>query len=104
MMGLILLSCQSVMCQVEMNYEILHYMAAKEPDPDPEDRQEIKKQFQTYFIKQIFLNNVFKSNHLFYGEDNPSDYGLVNQLMINQFAEQLVDKNFIDLSHITIDE
>ncbi len=103
-MGLLLLSCQSVICQVEMNYELLNYMAAKEPDPDPEDRQEIKKQFKTYFIKQVFLNSVFKSQHLFYGEDNQNDYGLVNQLMINQFAEQLVDTDFIDLSHINIDE
>ena len=58
-MVFILLGCQSVMCQVEMNYELLNYMAAKEPDPDPEDRQEIKKQFKTYFIKQVFLNSVF---------------------------------------------
>ena len=87
-----------------MNYELLHYMAAKEADPDPDDREQIKKRFQTHFVKEIFLNNVFKSNHLFYGEDNNNDYGLVNQLMINQFADQLVDSNFIDLSHIMIDE
>ncbi|RAP23514.1 hypothetical protein DID73_02250 [Candidatus Marinamargulisbacteria bacterium SCGC AG-343-K17] len=102
--GLVFLGCQAANCQVEMNYELLHYMAAKEPDPDPNDREQIKKQFQTYFIKQVFLNSVFKSNHLYYGEDNPSDYGLVNQLMINQFAEQLVETDVIDLSHISLDE
>ena len=51
-----------------------------------------------------FLNNVFKNNHIYYADDNNQDYGLVNQLMINQFAEQLVDTDFLDLSHITIDE
>ena len=91
-------------CQVEMNYELLHYMASKEPDPDPDDRTQIKKQFQTYFIKQVFLNSMFKSNHLYYGNDNPQDYGLVNQMMINQFADQLVDSNFIDLTHVMTDE
>ncbi len=90
--------------QVEMNYELLNYMASREQDPDPDDREQIKKQFQTYFIKQVFLNNVFKNNHIYYADDNNQDYGLVNQLMINQFAEQLVDTDFLDLSHITIDE
>ena len=87
-----------------MNYELLNYMASKEPDPNPDDRAQIKKQFQTYFIKQVFLNNMFKSNHLYYSSDNAPDYGLVNQLMINQFADQLVDSNFIDLSHVMTDE
>ena len=87
-----------------MNYELLNYMAAREPNPDPNDRDQIKRQFQTYFIKQVFLNNVFKTNHLYYGEDNNADYGLVNQLMINQFAEQMVEMDVIDLSHVTIDE
>lgn len=79
-------------------------MASKEPDPDPDDRDQIKKQFQTYFIKQVFLNNVFKSNHLYYSDENTNDYGLVNQLMINQFAEELVETDFLDLSHINLDE
>ena len=64
----------------------------------------LKRQFQTYFVKEVFLNSVFKSNHLYYAEDNNADYGLVNQLMIDQFAEQIVDMDVIDLSHITIDE
>ena len=93
-----------LLSQVEMNYELLNYMAAKEPDPDPEDREGIKRQFQTYFIKQVFLNNVFKSDHLFYGEDNNADYGLVNQMMINQFAENLADTEFLDLSHINLED
>ncbi|MEK9727161.1 MAG: hypothetical protein VW397_03515 [Candidatus Margulisiibacteriota bacterium] len=89
--------------QVEMNYEMLNYMAAREADPKPNDREGIKQQFQTHFIKEIFLNNVFKSNQLFYGEGTNNDYDLVNQLMINQFAEQLVESEFIDLSHVTIE-
>lgn len=94
----------NALSQVQMNYDLLHYMAAKEPDPDPENKEQIKKQFQTYFVKQVFLNNIFKSNHLYYSEENDNDYDLVNQLMINQFAEQLVDTDFLDLSHISIDE
>ena len=90
--------------QVNMNYDLLNYMASKEPDPDPDDREKIKKQFQAHFIKNVFLNQAFKSNHLYYGEDNTQDYGLVNQLMINQFAEQLIETNFIDLSHVSFDE
>ena len=89
--------------QVNMNYELLNYMAARQPDPDPNDRDQVKRQFQTYFVKEVFLNSVFKSNHLFYAEDNNADYGLVNQLMIDQFAEQIVDMEVIDLSHITLD-
>ena len=98
------MGCHSAVAQVEMNYDLLNYMASKEPDPNPDDREKIKKQFQTHFIKQVFLNSVFKSNHLYYSDENTADYGLVNQLMINQFAEQLVDTNFIDLSHISLDE
>ena len=90
--------------QVNMNYDLLNYMASKEPDPDPDDREKIKKQFQAHFIKNVFLNQAFKSNHLYYGEDNTQDYGLVNQLMINQFTEQLIETNFIDLSHVSFDE
>ena len=41
---------------------------------------------------------------MYYGEDNTQDYGLVNQLMINQFAEQLIETNVIDLSHVSFDE
>jgi hypothetical protein len=93
-----------LMGQVEMNYDMLHYMASRDPDPNPDDREQIKKQFQAHFIKNVFLNQAFKTNHLFYGEDNTQDYGLVNQLMINQFAEQLIDMNFIDLSHVSLDE
>jgi hypothetical protein len=93
-----------VVAQVPMNYELLNYMATRERDPQPDDRDGIKQRFQTHFIKQVFLDNVFKSNHLFYAEENNTDYGIVNQLMINEFAEQLVESNFIDLSHITIDE
>ena len=40
---------------------------------------------------------------MYYGNDNPQDYGLVNQMMINQFADQLVDSNFIDLTHVMTD-
>ena len=92
------------LAQVNMNYELLNYMAARKPDPDPNDRDQVKRQFQTYFVKEVFLNSVFKSNHLYYADDNNADYGLVNQLMIDQFAEQIVDMDVIDLSHITIDE
>lgn len=106
MLAVFFLSVFSLTCfpQVEMNYELLQYMASKEPDPDPDDREQIKKQFQKHFIKRVFLNNVFKTNHLYYGEDNNNDYGLVNQLMINEFADQLVETDFLDLSHITLDE
>ena len=61
--------------QVNMNYELLNYMAARQPDPDPNDRDQVKRQFQTYFVKEVFLNSVFKSNHLYYAEDNNADYG-----------------------------
>jgi hypothetical protein len=90
--------------QLEMNYDLLNYMASKEADPDPNDREEIQRQFKSHFIKEVFLNQVFKSDHLFYGESQGPDYDLVNQLMINQFADQLVEGNFIDLSHISLDE
>ena len=40
--------------QVEMNYEILNYMATREADPNPNDREGIKRQFQTYFVKEVF--------------------------------------------------
>ncbi len=87
-----------------MNYDMLNYMAAKEPDPDPNDRDGIKQQFQAHFVKEVFLNNIFKSNQLFYGEnDSGTNYDLVNQLMINQFADQLIESDFIDLSHVTIE-
>ena len=87
-----------------MNYDMLNYMAAKEADPDPDDRDGIKRQFQAHFVKEVFLNNIFKNNQLFYGENQGVDYDLVNQLMINQFADQLIESDFIDLSHVTIDE
>ncbi len=88
-----------------MNYEILNYMATREADPDPNDREGIKRQFQTYFVKEVFLKNVFKSQHLFYSEDdNSHDYDIVNQMIINEFADQIVESNAIDLSHITLDE
>ena len=93
-----------VSAQVEMNYDVLNYMASREPDPNPDNRAEIKQRFQTYFIKQVFLNQMFKSDHLFYGEGSSADYDLVNQLMINEFADQLVESDFIDLSHVTLDE
>ena len=81
-----------------MNYEILNYMATKEADPDPDDREGIKRQFQTYFVKEVFLNSMFKSQHLFYDDSNSQDYGIVNQLMINEFANHLIESNVIDLS------
>jgi hypothetical protein len=92
--------CSSIHGQVQMNYDLLNYMATKEPDPDPDDREQIKKQFQTYFVKEVFLNQMFKSNHLYYSQENTRDYGMVNQLMINEFANQLVDSNFIDLTGV----
>jgi hypothetical protein len=92
--------CSIIHAQVQMNYDLLNYMATKEPDPDPDDREQIKKQFQTYFVKEVFLNQMFKSNHLYYSQENTSDYGMVNQLMINEFANQLVDSNFIDLTGV----
>lgn len=92
------------LCQLEMNYDLLNYMASKEADPDPNNREEIQHQFKAHFIKEVFLNQVFKSDHLFYGENQGPDYDLVNQLMINQFADQLVESNFIDLSHVSLDE
>ena len=87
-----------------MNYELLNHMAAQSPDPEPSDREGIKKAFQTYFIKEVFLNKVFTSQHLFYGEDSNRDYGLVNQLMINQFADYLTESNAFDLSIVSTDE
>ena len=86
--------------QVPVNYEILNYMAAQRPNPDPEDDEAVKKQFQAYFVREVFLNNVFQTTHLFYGEDNNSEYGLVNEMMSNQFADYLVENEFLDLSHI----
>ena len=50
----LLIGVNLAVAQVEMNYELLHYMAAKEADPDPDDREQIKKQFQTHFVKEIF--------------------------------------------------
>ena len=86
--------------QVPMNYEVLNYMASQRPEPDPEDDVAIKKQFQAYFVREVFLNNIFQTTHLFYGEDNNSEYGLVNEMMSNQFADYLVENEFLDLSHI----
>ena len=103
-LGVVFMCTYSGIAQVQMNYDILHYMASKESDPDPDNKEQIKKQFQTQFVKQVFLNNVFKSNHLYYSEETSNDYDLVNQLMINQFAEQLVETDFLDLSHINLDE
>jgi hypothetical protein len=90
--------------QLDVNYDMLHYMAAQRPQPREDDKDAIKKQFQSHFIKKVFLNNVFKSNHLFYGDDNSNDYGLVNELMMNQFSDYLADSDFLDLSQINIDE
>ena len=59
----------NALAQLEMNYDLLNYMATKEADPDPNDRDGIQKQFRTYFIKEVFLNQVFKSDHLFYSDD-----------------------------------
>lgn len=92
------------MAQSEMNYELLNYMASREKDPDPKNKDQIKKQFQSYFVKEVFLNQVFTPDQLFYGDDAGVEYGLVNQLMINQFADLLVDRQFLDLSHISIDD
>ena len=58
----------------------------------------MKKRFKSHFIKSIYLENVFSSNHLFYGEDNEADYGLVNEMMLNQFADYLAETDFLDLS------
>ena len=88
--------------QVNMNYELLNYMAARQPDPDPNDRDQVKA-IPNIFVKEVFLNSVLNQSS-FDAEDNNADYGLVNQLMIDQFAEQIVDKEVIDLSHITLDE
>ena len=44
--------------QLEMNYDLLNYMASKEADPDPNDREEIQRQFKSHFIKEVFLNQV----------------------------------------------
>ena len=90
--------------QTPMNYDLLNYMAAQEPDPDQSDESEVKKRFKEYFIKEIFLNQVFKSNHLFYAEKTTHDYALANQLMINQFSKVLSESDFIDLSQVTLDE
>ncbi len=88
-----------------MNYEILNYMATREADPDPNDREAIKKRFQTHFIKEVFLKNVFKSQHLFYDDSNNNhEYDLVNQLIINEFANTIVESKAIDLSHVITDE
>ena len=101
----LLLASSYIYPQVDMNYEILNYMATREADPDPNDREGIKRQFQTHFIKEVFLNNVFKSQHLFYDESDKShEYDIVNQIIINEFANQIVDSKAIDLSHITFDE
>tara|TARA_S200000501_G_C20524109_1_gene612669 strand:+ start:378 stop:620 length:243 start_codon:yes stop_codon:yes gene_type:complete len=79
-------------------------MASQEAPPDKTNEAEVKRHFKAYFIREIFLNNVFKSNHLFYGENTSHGYELANQLMINQFSNQLSDSNFIDLSQVTLDE
>lgn len=92
-----------VFSQVEMNYDMLNYIATQEKSPDKDDREGIKRQFQTYFIKTVFLNNVFKSDQLFYGETD-TNYEIINQLMINQFANNLADTNFLDLSLVNLDD
>ena len=35
-LGVICMCGFNALSQVQMNYDLLHYMAAKEPDPDPE--------------------------------------------------------------------
>ena len=93
-----------VKSQAAWDYEMVNYMAAQKPNPDPDDDEEVKRRFQSHFIKNVYLENVFKSGQ-FYGEDdNAADYGLVNEMMLNQFAEYLVDTNFIDLSNINLNE
>ena len=90
--------------QSNINYDILNYMASQEAPPDQSNESEVKRHFKAYFIREVFLNNVFKSNHLFYGEKTSHGYELANQLMINQFSNYLSDSNFIDLSQVSFDE
>ena len=94
-----------VFSQVPMEYEIMNYMASQRPDPDKNDKAAVEKRFKSYFIKKMFLNNIFNSSHLFYGEDsNMADYGLVNEMMTNQFADHLAESDFMDLSGILLDD
>ena len=38
---------------------------------------------------------MFKSSHLYYSEEESADYGLVNEMMSDQFAEYLSDTDLL---------
>ena len=93
--------------QVGVDYDMLNYMATRRPTPKSEDKEGIQREFQIQFIKRVFLDKVFKSGHLYYSDEDDTsdydvtgDYDLVNEMMINQFADILVDSQFLDLSDI----
>ena len=83
-----------------MEYDLLNYVAKPEKRLDPEDDEAVKHRFKTHFIREVFVDNMFKSSHLYYSEEESADYGLVNEMMSDQFAEYLSDSDFIDLSFI----
>ena len=79
--------------QVSYDYELLNHMAGQQNVSDPMDPESVNQAFQAYFIKRMFLNSVYRNAGRYYSDDSSSDYGLVNELMMNQFANQLAEQN-----------
>lgn len=94
----------SALAQVSMNHDLINYLSTLEQDPDVTDREETARRFQSYFIKEVFLNRMLSSQHLFYGNEVSHEYYMVHQKVIDQLADHLIDNNIIDLSSISIDE
>ena len=98
---IVILIVGSVDCSSRpMEYDLLNYIAKPEKRLDPEDDEAVKRRFKAHFIREVFVDNMFKSSHLYYSEEESADYGLVNEMMSDQFAEYLSDTDFIDLSFI----
>ena len=63
-----------------MEYEMINYMAVQDKPLDPNDDEAIKRRFKTHFIKEVFLDKMLQSSHLYYSEEDSVDYGIFNEI------------------------